>query len=85
MLDYFTLGNTTQLDTTQCYFTSKYPEILDWSKAYMNDKYTYMMLRNIQKLKTRNGLQLNWKRSALDKITPQIRKNSNHKWETNNL
>ena len=33
------------------YFTSKYPEILYWSKAYMNDKDTNMMLKNNQKLK----------------------------------
>ena len=32
MLDYFTLGNTTQCDTAHCYFTSKTPEILEWRK-----------------------------------------------------
>ena len=51
MLDYFTLGNTTQCDTTKCYFTSKSPEILDWSKEYRNNKYTDMTLKNIQKIK----------------------------------
>ena len=25
MLDYFTLGDTTQCDTTKCYFTPKFP------------------------------------------------------------
>ena len=40
MLDYLTLGDSTQCDITQCYFTSKFPEILDWSKLYMQDNNT---------------------------------------------
>ena len=51
-LDYFTLGESTQCDTDQCYFTSKSPEILDWSKAYMNDNDTDMILNIIKKSKT---------------------------------
>ena len=47
MLDYFTLGDTTQCDTAQLYFTSKSPEILDWSKLYMNDNNKDMMSKNI--------------------------------------
>ena len=47
MLDYFTLGDTTQWDTAKCYFTSKSPLILDWSKAYMNNKDIEMMLKII--------------------------------------
>ena len=33
ILDYLTLGDITQCDTYQCYFTSKYPEVLDWRKS----------------------------------------------------
>ena len=35
------LGDTTQYDTAQCYFTSKSPEILDWSKQYITEKEKY--------------------------------------------
>ena len=49
MLDYFMLGDTNQWNTDQCHFTSKYPEILDCSKSYMNDNATYIILKNIQK------------------------------------
>ena len=52
ILDCFTLGDITQCDTTQCYFTSNPQEILDCSKAYMNDNDTDMILNNIQKSKT---------------------------------
>ena len=45
----FTLGDATQCDTAQFYFTSKSPKILYWSKAYMDDKEKNMMLKNIQK------------------------------------
>ena len=52
MLDYFTFGDTNKCDTDQFYFTYEYPEILYWSKAYMKDNDTYIILKNIQKLKT---------------------------------
>ena len=32
MLDYFTLGDNTQCNISQFYFTYKSPEILYWSK-----------------------------------------------------
>ena len=51
MIYYCTLGYTTQCDTSQCYFTSKSPEILDWIKEYINDKKIDMILKNIQKSK----------------------------------
>ena len=47
ILDYFMLGHTTQCNTSQCHFTYKSPEILDFNKAYMNDKDTNVMLKNI--------------------------------------
>ena len=51
MLDYFTLGDITQCETDKCYFNSKSPEILDWSKAYMNDNEKDMILKNTKKPK----------------------------------
>ena len=41
ILDYFMLGYTNQCDTAQCYYTSNYPEILDWNKACINNKDTH--------------------------------------------
>ena len=51
MLDYFIFGHSNQCNTAQCYFDSKSPEILYWSKAYMNDNNIDMILNNTQKLK----------------------------------
>ena len=51
MLDYFTLGDINQCETDKCYFNSKSPEILDWSKAYMNDNEKDMILKNTKKPK----------------------------------
>ena len=68
MLDFFTLGNSTQCDTPQCYFTSKYQEILDLSKAYINDNDTDMILNNIQKPKN-----VTWTAAHLKSIIPKYK------------
>ena len=66
MLDYFTLGNSTQCNTAHCYFTYKPPEILDWIKAYKNnDNDTDMIWNNIQKSKN-----MTWTASHLKAISP---------------
>ena len=51
ILDYFTLGGSNQCITSQCYFTTNSPEILDWSKAYMNDNDTDMIFLKHSKIK----------------------------------
>ena len=48
MLYYFTLGDTAQRKTAQCYYTYIPPEILYCRKKYMNENDTKMMLKNIQ-------------------------------------
>ena len=47
MLYYCKLGNSTHCDTSQCYFNSKFPEILDCIKTYMNENDMDMILKNI--------------------------------------
>ena len=59
MSDYITLVDTNQYVTSQCYYTSKSPYILDWIKAYMNNNGIDMILQNVQKSK-------NMKRTADD-------------------
>ena len=65
ILDYLTLSDTAQCEISQCYFTSKSPEILEWSKLYMNNKDTNMMLKNIQKSKN-----VKWTAAQLKLISP---------------
>ena len=65
MLDYFMLGDSTQCDTAKYYFNPNNPEILDWIKAYINDNYTYMILKNIQKSKN-----VTWTADHLKAISP---------------
>ena len=65
MLDEFTLVDTTQCNTAQCYFTSDYPLISDCIKAYMKDNDTDMILKNIQKSKC-----VKWTAAQLKTISP---------------
>ena len=64
-LDYFSLGYTTQRDTSQCYFTSNSLEILDCSKAYKNVNNADMVLKNIQKYEN-----MKWTADHLKAISP---------------
>ena len=86
MLDNFTLGDTNQWNTNQCYFISNSPYILDWSKSYMNDNGTDVILKNIQKSKKRE-MDCNSLKSYQTRIqdSPKISKDSDLKWEASTL
>ena len=47
LLEPFTNSNTTQCNTSQCYFTSTTPESLDWTNAYKEDNDTKFVLSKL--------------------------------------
>ena len=54
ILNYFTLGNSNQCDTSHCYFTTQPPEILDLKAAYGDDMETNLILQELEKNKDTN-------------------------------
>ena len=48
LVESFVHGDTTQCDTSQCYFTSTPPETLDWNRAYNDDPDTQLITSRLQ-------------------------------------
>ena len=71
------LGYTNQCDTAQCYYTSNYPEILDWNKACINNKDThdvkeYSKIRGIKQTASKLKQIISGYRASLKEGSIQI-------------
>ena len=64
ILNYFTLGNSNQCGTAQCYFTTAPPDILDWKSAYGDDMDTKLILQELETKKDTNWTVENLKQTS---------------------